>query len=320
MPLRAVNVGLFFDDSQWDAQGSRPKACCLAYAAPVTSAAKGRAESDPDDVTEPGAAPRPQSLLLSFFGIHVLGRGIAVSSASIIDILGRVGVGEDAVRSTLTRMVGRDLLDRQRVGRKAYFGLTERSDAVLRDGQQRVWQAGVVNQDWDGTWTVVGFSLPDAWRSERHDLRSRLLWGGLGPLQSGMWATPGRVDVAALVAGLGLEAHLKVFQGCAVAPTEAGAMVATAFDIPAIARRHEAFLVRWGEAAAVGDDQLAGQLLLHTDWLDLVRRDPHLPVEYLPADWPGVRAERVFRRLALRYEEPARLRAAEILDAVECGP
>jgi phenylacetic acid degradation operon negative regulatory protein len=42
-------------------------------------------------------------------------------------------------------------------------------------------------------------------------------------------------------------------------------------------------------------------------------------VEYLPEDWPAVRAERVFRRLALRYEEPARLRAAEILDAVECG-
>ncbi|WP_269084235.1 PaaX family transcriptional regulator [Streptacidiphilus carbonis] len=287
----------------------------------MTSAAKGNAESEARDGADPGAAPRPQSLLLSFFGIHVLGRSIAVSSASIIDILGRAGVGEDAVRSTLTRMVGRDLLDRQRVGRKAYFGLTERSNAVLMDGQQRVWQAGVVNQDWDGSWTVVGFSLPDAWRSERHDLRSRLLWGGLGPLQSGMWAAPGRVDVAALVDGLGLESHLKVFQGCTVAPTEAGTMIATAFDIPAIARRHEAFLARWGGGAAVGGgDPLAGQLLLHTDWLDLVRRDPHLPVEYLPEDWPGVRAERVFRRLALRYEEPARLRAVEILDAVECGP
>lgn len=41
------------------------------------------------------------------------------------------------------------------------------------------------------------------------------------------------------------------------------------------------------------------------------RRDPHLP-----ADWPAVRAEKVFHSLAHRYEEPARARAAEILDVV----
>jgi phenylacetic acid degradation operon negative regulatory protein len=60
-------------------------------------------------------------------------------------------------------------------------------------------------------------------------------------------------------------------------------------------------------------------LLLHTDWLDVVRRDPHLPAEHLPADWPGIRAERLFRRLALRCEEPARARAAGTLDCVGTG-
>ncbi|MEU2129889.1 hypothetical protein [Streptomyces sp. NPDC018352] len=38
-------------------------------------------------------------------------------------------------------------------------------------------------------------------------------------------------------------------------------------------------------ALEAGDD-LGRQLLLHTDWLDLVRRDPHLP-----EDWPTARAE-----------------------------
>ncbi|GAA4623350.1 PaaX family transcriptional regulator C-terminal domain-containing protein [Actinoallomurus vinaceus] len=263
------------------------------------------------------SAPRPQSLMLSFFGIHVLGRQVALSSASIIEVLARVGVGEDAVRSTLTRMVRRDLLERHRRGRKMYFGLTPRAVEVLRDGHRRVWQTGAVNRAWDGTWTIVGFSLPDSWRRERHDLRSRLLWGGFGPLQSGMWAAPGRVDVAALVDGLGLDAHLKAFQGAAVAPTDAARLIDAAFDVPGIARRYEAFLSRWDrpEPAAEADD-LARQLLLHTDWLDLVRRDPHLPAEHLPADWPAVRAEKVFHSLAHRYEEPARARAAEILDGI----
>ncbi|MCO5984644.1 PaaX family transcriptional regulator [Actinoallomurus spadix] len=263
------------------------------------------------------SAPRPQSLMLSFFGIHVLDRPVALSSASIIHVLARVGVGEDAVRSTLTRMVRRDLLERHRRGRKMYFGLTTRAVEVLRDGHRRVWQTGAVNRGWDGTWTVVGFSLPDSWRRERHDLRSRLLWGGFGPLQSGMWAAPGRIDVAALVDGLGLGAHLKAFQGVAVEPTDAARLIEAAFDVPGIARRYQEFLSRWdGPEPAAESDVLARQLLLHTDWLDLVRRDPHLPAEHLPADWPAVRAEQVFHSLARRYAEPARARAAEILDGI----
>jgi phenylacetic acid degradation operon negative regulatory protein len=273
----------------------------------------------PDDLPE--IAPRPRSLMLSFFGIHVLGRDVALSSASIIDVLARVGIGEDAVRSTLSRMVRRELLERHRRGRKMYFGLTSRAADVLRDGQQRVWQTGAVNRTWDGTWTVVGFSLPDTWRSERHDLRSRLMWGGFGPLQSGMWAAPSRVDVAALVDGLGLETHLKAFHGCAVDPTDAARLIDAAFDVPGIARRYQAFLTRWDHAEPVAEvDDLARQLLLHTDWLDLVRRDPHLPAEHLPGDWPAVRAESVFQSLAHRCAEPATARAAEILDSIPLDP
>ena len=48
-------------------------------------------------------------------------------------------------------------------------------------------------------------------------------------------------------------------------------------------------------------DDLARQLMLHTDWLQLVRQDPHLPAGQLPQDWPAISAEEVFRRLANRY-------------------
>lgn len=273
----------------------------------------------PGDAAE--GARRPQSLMLTFFGIHVLEHRVALSSASIIGVLAGAGVGEDATRSTLTRMVRRDLLERHRRGRKMYFGLTGRAIDVLRDGQRRVWQTGAVNRAWDGTWTVVGFSLPDSWRRERHDLRSRLLWAGFGPVQSGMWAAPGRVDVTAVVGGLGLDEHLRAFHGVAVAPTDTCRLIGAAFDLSGIARRYEAFLARWDHAVPAAEtDVLTLQLLLHTDWLDLVRRDPHLPAEHLPGDWPAVRAETLFRSLAHRYEKPARARAARILDVVPLGP
>ncbi|MFE7111659.1 PaaX family transcriptional regulator C-terminal domain-containing protein [Streptomyces sp. NPDC057575] len=276
--------------------------------------AQGR-EQEPA-AAERGAPPRPQSLMLSFFGIHVLGTGTALSSASVIDAFARVAVGEDAVRSTLTRMVGRGLLERHRRGRRMYFSLTARAAAVLADGQERIWRTGAVNRAWDGTWTLIGFSLPESWRRERHDLRSRLVWAGFGPLQNGLWVAPGRVDVAPLAAELGLGDRIRAFRGEVAAPTEVGPLLRTAFDIDAIAEGYRDFLARWdgGSGPPEADDDLGSQLLLHTDWLDLVRRDPHLPAEHLPEDWPAARAEELFRELAHRFEPGASRIAREILD------
>ncbi|WOX21314.1 PaaX family transcriptional regulator C-terminal domain-containing protein [Streptomyces solicathayae] len=271
---------------------------------------------------EPGSPPRPQSLMLSFFGIHVLGTGTALSSASVIDAFARVDVGEDAVRSTLTRMVSRGLLERHRRGRRMYFSLTPRAAEVLADGEERIHRRGAVNRGWDGTWTLVGFSLPESWRSERHDLRSRLVWAGFGPLQSGLWVAPGCVDVAPIAAELGLGDRIRAFHGEAAAPTEAGPLLRTAFDVDAIAGGYRSFLARWGDGPGPAEvrDDLGRQLVLHTDWLDLVRRDPHLPAEHLPEDWPAVRAEALFRDLAARYAPGARAIAEEILDRWEPEP
>lgn len=98
--------------------------------------------------------------MLTFLGDQVLGRGVRVYTGSVIEVFRSVGVGEQATRSTLTRMVGRGLLHRQREGRRTYVGLTARSEAILRDGERRIWGTGAVNRDWDGTWTLLGFSSP----------------------------------------------------------------------------------------------------------------------------------------------------------------
>ncbi|MGW6708264.1 PaaX family transcriptional regulator [Streptomyces sp. NPDC054956] len=271
------------------------------------------------DAAGRGAPARPQSLMLSFFGIHVLGTGTALSSASVIDAFARVEVGEDAVRSTLTRMVARGLLERHRRGRRMYFSLTPRAAEVLADGEERVQRTGAVNRAWDGTWTLVGFSLPESWRRERHDLRSRLVWAGFGPLQSGLWVAPGRVDVAPIAQELGLGDRIRAFHGEAAAPTEAGPLLRTAFDVDAIAEGYRSFLARWGDGAVPAEarDDLGRRLLLHTDWLDLVRRDPHLPAEHLPEQWPAAHAEALFHELSARFEPGARLIAEEILDRWE---
>ncbi|MFF9115073.1 PaaX family transcriptional regulator C-terminal domain-containing protein [Streptomyces massasporeus] len=266
---------------------------------------------------------RPQSLMLTFLGDQVLGRDVCVYSGSVIDVFARAGIGEQATRSTLSRMVGRDLLRRQREGRRMYFGLTERSEAVLRDGEQRIWQTGAVNRHWDGTWTLLGFSLPESWQRRRHDLRSRLTWSGFGPLFNGLWIAPGEVDVSALVAELGLSAHVKVFRAHADTGTDIGQMIEETWELSDLAGRYLAFVERWQpweDDLPDAGDALVLRLRLQTEWLRIVRRDPRLPVGHLPDDWPAEQAEKTFRTVHERLSPLAQEASECLLDLVPARP
>lgn len=256
--------------------------------------------------------------MLTYLGDYVLGRDIAVFSGSFIAAFARLGVGEHAVRSTLSRMVARGLLTRHRSGRRMHFGLTPRTEEILRDGEDRVWRQGVVNDDWDGTWTVLAFSMPESWQRVRHDLRARLVWAGFGSLGNGTWIAPSRVDVRPIVAGLGLNGHLKVFTGAAEQPTDVAGMLREAFDLNGLADGYRRFLRRWDRPRPLpgAPDDLARYLWLTTEWLQLVRADPRLPVEHLPADWPAVRAQRVVTELRDRYGPAARLLADEAMEFI----
>ena len=257
------------------------------------------------------AAVRPQTLML-----NLLGRATVVSAGSVIEVFARAGIGEHAARSTLARMVNRGMLTRQRHGRAMYFGLTPQAERILHDGEDRIWRSGAVNLDWDGYWTLLGFSLPESWQRQRHELRSQLTWAGFGPLFNGLWAAPGRVEVTDLVASLGLESRVKAFYAQVVPGTDIARMARENWDLEAVASRYQRFLARWQgqDTPARRGDPLAAQLLLASDWLQVIRADPRLPAEHLPADWPAAKAESLFVELDQAVEQSAAEVARQILD------
>ena len=160
---------------------------------------------------EESSSARPQSLMLSFLGVYVLGRGRR-----------RVVGQRDRRFQPGRRLRGGGALDPGADGQAGAADPATRGAAGLRrpdrsgratcsrTAQARVWETGAVNRDWDGTWTVVSFSLPDTRRRERHELRSRLVWEGFGPLHNGQWIAAGPRPVVAVVAeplGLGRPRH-----------------------------------------------------------------------------------------------------------------
>lgn len=260
-----------------------------------------------DDGEFTGPAVRPQAVLLTFCAHFLLDRPAALFTGSFVEAVTRTGIGEHAARTTLTRMCQRGLLDRHRAGPKVYLALTERTERLLHDAEARVWLQGAVNRSWSGDWTLLSFSLPESRRADRHQLRKRLGWEGFGMLHSGLWIAPPTADVPRVLAGLDVDEDVKVFRATALAPTDVRRLVTDAWDLDALAAGYTGFLARWAGSAPRADlDHLARFLLLLTEWLLLVRIDPHLPESLLPPDWPAVAAEQLVHRLRAEYEPAAR--------------
>jgi phenylacetic acid degradation operon negative regulatory protein len=260
---------------------------------------------------------RPQSVVFTLLAEHVLGKRWAVFSGSFIDVLGRVGISEQATRSTLTRMASRGLFERKRQGRKIYFAMTPRCVAILQDGWRRIWEVGAVNHVESGDWTLLAFSLPEAWSRERHDLRSRLTWAGFGPLQNGMWLAPARVDITPIVKELALAGHVWAFQARPARPSDPASVIRATFDLDALEARYRAFIAYWERHAADQPDALVLTLRLSTQWLRIIRDDPRVPVELLPDAWPAISAQQLFRSLHSAERPRAEALARELLETIE---
>ncbi|SFK52944.1 PaaX family transcriptional regulator [Geodermatophilus ruber] len=274
-------------------------------------------------VPEPGTAAdetvlRPENLLLTLFGAHLLGRPVLLAGTSIIEAMQRVGVSPHATRSAVARMVKKGRLVSQRRGRPVYYGLTARSREVLHDAYVQIWRTGAVNRHWDGRWTLLSFTLPESWQRQRHELRTRLIWAGFGPLQGGLWIAPSAVDVDRLLSGLEAAEHVRPFVAQPHAGLDVAGMVRDVWDIPHLAHKYERFVERWdgGAADRSHTDPLGRQLALQEEWRLALREDPQLPVELLPAPWPAERAQQLFHRLHAEIEVEARAVAASVFDTI----
>ncbi|MGY1643572.1 PaaX family transcriptional regulator C-terminal domain-containing protein [Geodermatophilus sp. SYSU D00703] len=279
----------------------------------------GPADGLGDDL-DAAATPhvRPQTHVLMFCGVHLTDPGVAVPTPALVDVLTRVGVGEHAARSTVSRMLRRGTLEGHRRGKRVLLSPSPAARAELTAGGERAWRSPV-NRTWDGQWTLLGFSLPESRRADRHVLRSRLQWAGFGMLQNGLWVAPRRVDVEALLRTVDVLDSLKVFRARVAAPSQVTDLMDDAWDVAGIARGYTRFLERWDRPDPLpgATDDLARQLWLHGEWTLLARADPGLPIEYLPADWPAVRAEHVALRLRARYEAGAGALAAGLVERLD---
>jgi phenylacetic acid degradation operon negative regulatory protein len=276
-------------------------------------------ELDVDAGATPAAQPR--QLIVTVYGLYSRSEGGWLSVASLISLLADLGVDEPAVRSSISRLKRRGILEAVRRGGAAGYELSEQALAILSEGDQRIFRRERATLA-DG-WLLAVFSVPEAERHKRHVLRSQLTRLGFGTAASGVWIAPAHLREATedVLRRLGLDSYANLFHAEHVAFGDLPAKVREWWDLGQLEELYGDFLEahgpalrRWRRRRAPHErDAFADYVGVLTDWRRLPYLDPGLPADLLPGRWAGIRAADLFFSLRAQLEGPARAHVAAMI-------
>jgi phenylacetic acid degradation operon negative regulatory protein len=257
---------------------------------------------------------QPRALIVTIYGLYARDAGGWLPVASLIRLMAGLGVDEPAVRSSISRLKQRSVLEPRRgdgTAGAAGYALSGLGRDILAEGDQRIFDRPRARLA-DG-WLLAVFSVPERERRRRHELRSRLTWLGFGTVSAGVWIAPAHLaaETAEVLDRTGLSGYVSLFRADYLAFGEMARRVGQWWDLDRLQHLYQAFLDLAGPVLARRDeaapgDAFADYIRTVTAWRRLPFLDPGLPAEVLPADWNGLRADQAFAALRERLAQPAR--------------
>jgi phenylacetic acid degradation operon negative regulatory protein len=267
-----------------------------------------------DEVFGSPAAARPRALIVTVYGLYAREVGGWISISSLIRLMSRLGVEEAAVRSSISRLKRRGILEAERVNGSAGYALSSDARQILDDGDRRIFERrrGTLA---DG-WVLAVFSVPEHERRQRHLLRSRLSWLGFGTVGSGVWIAPGHLEGETRLAleRHGLSSYVDLFHASYRGFADLHGEVRSWWDLDSLDslyrqfdEAHRPVLTSWRQRRRKDDEAeaFADYVRALTAWRRLPYLDPGLAPELLPRDWMGAKAADTFFALRRRLDAPA---------------
>ena len=266
----------------------------------------------------------PQAMLFTLYGDYVLQRGGRVWVGTLIRIFAEFGLSEQAIRSALSRMSQKGWLKVKRVGNRSYYSLTTKGERLLSEGAKIIYYGR--QEQWDGKWHLLTYSIPENKRDIRHRLRKELSWLGYGMLSNATWMCPHdtRGEVESLVQRLGVEKHVEIFTASHQGFSDPAALVKRCWELDSINKQYDAFIAQYRprldvhrRRLAAGENIDAGEcfverfMLIH-EYRKFPFVDPELPTELLPEGWLGGAAAAIFRE----YHQLLANKANDFFDSV----
>lgn len=254
---------------------------------------------------------RPRSLVFDLFGQYVDRGDDGIRLQALTRLLECFDVPGDSVRVLMSRLRAEGWFETVRNGRSSVYTPTAAGWRLLEEGMERITERS--QEVWHSRWHMVIFSVPESQRAARVRIRKRLAWLGFGPLAPSTWLSPH--DRLAEVRALFAEeptASFDVMLAMSTDPAEDRLRAARCWDLDGLARDYRAYIKRWEaklRPARAGRtsprDALIRRVQVVHEYRLFLFRDPDLPVQLLPPDWPGHRAQELMLEALELLREPA---------------
>uniref|UniRef100_UPI00389B3797 PaaX family transcriptional regulator n=1 Tax=Streptomyces kaniharaensis TaxID=212423 RepID=UPI00389B3797 len=272
----------------------------------------------------PGAGrdARHGPLIITSFGLYARGEENWLSVASVVRLMGDLGVEPQAVRSSIHRLKRRGVLASDRHAGAAGYSLVPSVLETLAEGDVRIFER--VRAGAEDGWIVVIFSVPESERQKRHELRTSLTRLGFGTAAPGVWVAPGNLaaETRRTLDRRGLSAYVDIFSGEHYAFGDLRSKVRSWWDLAELTELYGEFIARYrpvlDKVKASGVTPLEAfqvYVPMLTQWRRLPYRDPGLPLSLLPEDWNGVSAGALFDELNVTLSTGAREHALAVIHA-----
>ena len=109
---------------------------------------------------------RPRAYIVSIYGLYAREVGGWLSVSAVIRLMAELGVDEPAVRSSVSRLKRRDILEAERIDGSAGYTLSAAARLILDSGDRRIFNRRPASPE-DG-WILAIFSVPESERRKRH--------------------------------------------------------------------------------------------------------------------------------------------------------
>ncbi len=243
---------------------------------------------------------KARSLVFDLFGDHLRYRGGEVRLRGLVSLMGCFDVPEPTVRVVVTRLRKEGWLVSRRDGRETIYSLTDATWSLLDEGRERIFQRAT--GPWDGQWHMILYTVPEAERALREQLRKKLSWLGFGPLSSSVWVSPhDRARQVREAFAAEASVRLDLFRSRSEGLEADRDIAARAWDLDRLHQAYAEFLAEYRPRTAAyrsgllhGPEALVERMRLVADYRRFPFRDPDLPPDLLPAGWPGREAHQLF--------------------------
>ncbi|MGH3716790.1 MAG: PaaX family transcriptional regulator [Micromonosporaceae bacterium] len=249
-----------------------------------------------------------RSALFDLYGDYLRPRGGYAPVAALVRLLAPLGISAPAVRTAVSRMVRQGWLRPTRLRHGPGYALTPKAVRRVDDAASRIYR--VHPPSWHGSFDLL-IVEPPASRTERARLTANLGYLGYGQLSAAAWIAPRHateVDAMLTEARVGAQRFTSTPAGGVAAAT---ALVHRAWDLDELAGAYQRFtdelrpVVTPVEAGDADETAYLARFRLVHAWRTFLFRDPQLPAELLPDQWPGVAAAEFFDHHARRLRPAA---------------